>query len=82
MINNILNALEWLRKIPPGFLLALSVVLALLLFLPIEIAETLAIKEFRDSYRTFLGPSFLVVISFFITNVLLSVNNIRRKKRL
>ena len=80
MISNILNALEWLRKIPAGFLLTLSVVLSLLLFLPIEIAETLSIKEFRDSYRKFLGPSFLIVISFFITNVLLSVNNIRRRK--
>ncbi|MCI5141055.1 MAG: hypothetical protein D3909_04865 [Candidatus Electrothrix sp. ATG1] len=80
MIDNVLNILEWLRKIPAGFLLALSVVLALLLFLPIEIAETLAVKEFRDSYRKFLGPSFLVVVSFFITKALLSVNNIRRIK--
>lgn len=80
MIDKALNALEWLRKVPTGFLLSLSVVLALLLFLPAEIAEALAIKDFRDSYRKFLGPSFLLVVSFFITKALLSLNNIRRRK--
>lgn len=80
MIDKVLNALDWLRKVPTGFLLALSFVLALLLFLPAEIAETLAVSDFRDSYRKYLGPAFLLVVSFFITKALLFFNDFRRRK--
>jgi len=80
MIDKALSALERLRKVPTGFLLALSIVLALLLFLPADIAETLSVRVFRDSYRKFLGPAFLVVVSFFTTKVILSIINIRKRR--
>jgi len=80
MIDKVLNALDWLRKVPIGFLLALLIVLALLLFLPTEIAETLAVSDFRNVYRRFLGPTFLLFASFFITKALLSLNDFRRRK--
>jgi len=80
MIDKALKTLDWLRKAPTWLLLALSIVLALLLFLPSEIAETLAVRDFRNSYRKFLGPAFLIVASVFITKAQLSLNDFRRRK--
>lgn len=80
MIDKALNGLDQLRKIPTGFLLALCVVLGLLLFLPDQTAETLAIKDFRDTYRKFLGPCFLLVVSFSLTKLVLSSNSYLRRK--
>jgi len=80
MINKALDTLDWLRKAPTWLLLALSIVLALLLFLPSEIAETLAVMDFRNSYRKFLGPALLLLFSFLITKALLSINDYRRMK--
>jgi hypothetical protein len=69
----VLNILDWLRKIPGGFLLALSIVLGLLVFLPDSIADALAVKEFRTTYRTFLGPALLLTTSFALTKLIMAV---------
>ena len=55
---------EYFRKIPAAFLLALLATLALILFIPSKYASALAIDQFRDSYRIFLGPAFLLVFAF------------------
>ena len=55
---------EYLQKIPPAFLVAVSTVLGLILFLPQKTANILAIDLFRDEYRVFLGPTFLFTIAF------------------
>lgn len=72
MLDSILNGLERLQKIPTAFLLALSIVLALLLFLPDNIAQPLAVKEFRDNYRKFLGPAFLLMVAFTATKCIMA----------
>jgi len=53
-----------LRKIPAAFLVALLTVVAIILFLPEKQAEVLAIDEFREDFRTYLGPGFLLILSF------------------
>ena len=64
MIDKILSGLERMQKIPTGFLLAVSIVLGLILFLPEGTAKTLAIDGFRQTYRTFLGPALLLFAAF------------------
>lgn len=63
MINNITKFLQSLKDIPTYLLVALTIALGLLIFLPDRIADLLAIKEFRASYRSWLGPAFLVAVS-------------------
>ena len=70
-MNKSLNILEWLWKIPIAFLFTLSIVLGLIIFLPDHIADTLAVKDFRLTYRTFLGPAFLLTVSFSLTKLLM-----------
>lgn len=55
---------DYFRKIPAAFLVAIVSVLGLILFLPEQHAKTLAIDTFRDIYRVFLGPAFLLTLSF------------------
>lgn len=55
---------DYFRKIPAAFLVAIVSVLGLILFLPEEYAKTLAVDGFRDEYRVFLGPAFLLTLSF------------------
>lgn len=80
MMTKIVSALDSLRNFPAGFLLALSIVLGLLVFLPDRIADALAIKDLRSAYRTFLGPSLLLTVSFLLTKLVLGLSG-RRKER-
>jgi len=76
MLEKILNGLDKIRSIPTGFLLALSIVLGLILFLPDQVAKILAVKDFRNSYRTFLGPSFLIGIAFALTKMIMGIESL------
>lgn len=55
---------DYFRKIPAAFLVAIITVLALILFLPEEYAKTVAVDGFRTEYRVYLGPVFLLTLSF------------------
>lgn len=82
MFDSILKGLEQLRRIPAGFLLSLSIVLGLLLFLPDKIANILSVKEFRDGYRSFLGPGFLLLVAFTTTKAITGIVEYFRERRL
>ena len=60
---------DYFRKIPGAFLVAIISVLALILFLPGEISKSLAVYDFREKYKVFLGPVFLLTISFCFARV-------------
>ncbi|MEK9629599.1 MAG: super-infection exclusion protein B [Nitrospinota bacterium] len=60
---------DYFRKVPIAFLVAIISVVGLILFLPKEIAETLAVYEFRNEFRVFLGPILLLSISFAIARL-------------
>jgi len=64
MIDKITGLVDYFRKIPGAFFIAIVLVLGLCLFVSEGIARTLAIDEFRDKYRVFLGPTFLLAVSF------------------
>lgn len=55
---------EYFRKVPAAFLVAVLVTLGLVLFVPDKYAQILAIDTFRNQYRIFLGPAFLLVLAF------------------
>jgi hypothetical protein len=80
-MGNVLNILDWLRRVPGGFLLAVSIVLGLLIFLPDSVADTLAVKEFRTAYRMFLGPALLLAASFGLTKLITAAWHLWRDRR-
>ena len=65
--------IEYFRKIPAAFLVALLATLGLILFVPSKYASALAIDQFRDSYRIFLGPAFLLVFAFITARIYTSI---------
>ena len=69
MIDKIESLSEYLTKIPLTFLVAILSFLSITLFLPLPFAEKLAIVWFQDTFRVILGPSFLLVLSFFIARL-------------
>ena len=69
MIDKLTNLTDYFRKIPAAFLVAIISVLAMILFLPEEVAKTLAIAEFRVSFSKFLGPAFLLTLSFCVARI-------------
>jgi len=71
MMDKLTGFTDYFRKIPAAFLVAIVSVLILILFLPVETAKTLAINEFRDQYRVYLGPAFLLTTSFLIARIFL-----------
>jgi len=64
MMDKLTGFADYFRKIPAAFLVAIVSVLGLILFLPEEYAKTLAVDGFRNEYRVFLGPAFLLTLSF------------------
>ena len=64
MMEKLTGFADYFTKIPAAFLVAIVVVLGLILYLPEEHAKTLAVDGFRNDYRLFLGPAFLLTLSF------------------
>jgi hypothetical protein len=81
MASNPMQYLEVLRKLEVPIIIMIAVVLALMLFLPDGIADTLSEKVFRDSYRTYLGPAFLLALALLITKIALGIRASCRHRR-
>lgn len=64
---------EFLRKVPAAFLVAITCVLSLILFLPDDTAQKVAVDGFRKEYRIFIGPVFLLSVSFLVARVYISL---------
>ena len=64
MMKKLTDFADYFRKIPAAFLVAIITVLGLILFLPEEYAKLVAVDVFRIKYRVFLGPIFLLTLSF------------------
>ncbi len=89
MLDKVTGFMDYFRKIPATFLVAMIVVVGIILFVPDSIAESLAVKGFRESYRVYLGPSFLLLVSFacarlfsFFARGQASKKNLERKQSL
>jgi len=81
MTEKLMRVTDYFRKIPVAFLIAIIFVLGLILFLPSEIAKTLAIDKFRDTYRVFLGPTFLLTVAFLGARIFTSLMKSYSKKQ-
>jgi hypothetical protein len=69
MIEKLTEFTDYFRKIPATFVVAILFVLSLILFLPEEYAKILAVDGFRKEYRLFLGPAFLLILSFCVARI-------------
>ncbi|MFK3660043.1 superinfection exclusion B family protein [Scandinavium sp. NPDC088450] len=61
--------LDFFRKIPTALLVAITCGLSLILFLPESLAAKVAVDGFRKEYRNFIGPAFLLAVSFLVARV-------------
>ncbi|CAJ1762150.1 hypothetical protein PEKONANI_00066 [Aeromonas jandaei] len=64
MFDKLTEFSDYFIKIPAAFLVAIISVLGLILFLPEEHSKILAVDGFRNEYKVFLGPAFLITLSF------------------
>ncbi len=71
MMDKLTGFTDYFRKIPAAFLVAIVSVLGLILFLPEETAKTVAVDQFREKYRVYLGPAFLLTVSFLVARLFL-----------
>lgn len=75
--------LEYFRKVPPAFLVAIATILGLILFLPEEIFKTLAVDAFRKEYRIWIGPAFLLAVAFLVARLYMYlIQEYSRKRQL
>ena len=81
MSLNPTTIIDYFRKIHIAFLIAIITIISLILFIPEEIAKTLAVNEFRKNYRIFLGPLRLLTIAFLITRIFLFIAKIYSEKK-
>ena len=81
MIEKLTKFTDYFRKVPAAFLVAIISVLCLILFLADDIAETLAVDEFRSSYRKYLDPAFLLTVAFSIARIFIFFKDIYNRKK-
>jgi len=82
MIEKLTNIADYLRRIPAAFLVAMVCALGLILFLPAGAAKVLAVDKFRETYRIFLGPAFLLIVSFLAARIFMFCRQKMNEKRL
>ena len=66
------DILGFFREIELPLVIMVAVILALILFLPDYAASSLSIAAFRDTYRTYLGPAFLVAVGLLLTKLVMA----------
>lgn len=72
------QAISFLWEMRMALLIAIWTTVAIILFLPAKIAQTVAVDEFREEYRIFLGPTLIMVTAIFIARAyVLSEDGIR-----
>lgn len=81
MIEKLTGFAEYFQKIPVAFLAAIVSVLGLILFLPEDFAQILAVDSFRNEYRVFLGPVFLLTLSFCAARIFTFLSRGYRKRQ-
>lgn len=85
MIDKFKISFDWLTGIHPIFLATVLAILGILLFSPEGIAKSLAIYEFRENYKIYLGPALVVVTSLGFARVVFFFNkkmDINRSKKI
>ena len=80
-MDKLTDVVDYFRKVPIAFLVAIISVLALILFLPEQVARSVAVDGFREEYRVFLGPLFLVTTSFFVARLSMLVSRAYAERR-
>ncbi len=73
MMEKLTGLADYFRKIPAAFLVAIVTVLGLILFLPESYAKMVAVDGFRNEYRVYLGPVFLLTLSFCVARVFMFI---------
>ncbi|WP_417536780.1 super-infection exclusion protein B [Methylophaga sp.] len=73
MMEKLTGLADYFRKVPAAFLVAIVTVLGLILFLPENYAKVVAVDGFRNEYRVYLGPAFLLTLSFCVARVFIFV---------
>ena len=63
MIDKLTSITEFLLKIPAALLAAFIVTISIILFVPEDTAKTLSVDGFREQYRVFLGPAFILFVA-------------------
>lgn len=73
MMEKLTGLADYFRKIPAAFLVAIVTVLGLILFLPDDYAKIVAVDGFRNGYRVYLGPAFLLTLSFCVARIFIFI---------
>ena len=82
MFKKVTSSIEYIRKIPSAFLVAIVTVLGTILFLPEKYAAILAVDDFRNAFRVFLGPALLLTFSFSVARIFIYIRNRHRIHKL
>ncbi|MET6625433.1 super-infection exclusion protein B [Klebsiella michiganensis] len=78
---NFSDIVDAYKKLPTSLFLTVWIILALILLSPEEFTKALGIKEFRDTYKVFIGPVWLLVLAMLISRGLVFLQEKRDSKK-
>lgn len=66
---NFSDLVDAYKKIPSGLFFSVALLLAFIIFMPLNWADLLGISEFRINYRIWIGPAFLLVLAMLSSHI-------------
>jgi len=67
LLPNFSDIVDAYKKLPASLFLTIGIVLSIVLFSPDFFAKSIGIQYFRESYKVFIGPVWLLVIAILIS---------------
>lgn len=75
------DALNAIHRVPIQLLVVLALAIALILFIPEDIAATLALDQFRTNYRIYLGPGLVVIGAWLATRLVVELGVLMKERQ-
>lgn len=82
MSEKVAEVLNAISRVPTQLLLALAVTSAFILFIPEDLASTLAVDEFRKSYRIYLGPGLVLIGAWLVARAVTAAGGLFKQRKI
>jgi len=79
-LPNFSDIVDAYKKLPTSLFLTVGIVISMILFAPEGFTKALGLQEFRESYKVYIGPVWILMIAILISRLIGGIQEVIRKK--
>ena len=80
LLPNFSDIVDAYKKLPTSLFLTVGIVISMILFAPEGFTKALGLQEFRESYKVYIGPVWILMIAILISRLIGGIQEVIRKK--